>query len=227
MKDPLADPAAGAPPSRAAWVADRLRHDIFTGLIPPGTRLRNRDLQERYEMSATPLREALQRLASEGLVIITPQHGAEVPGIDLAEAEQLYELRLILEPQAIRRSLPRAGDERIAQIDAAFAAMCDPARQADASALHNSFHRLMRVDCDSQWMLRIVDQLAINCERYRLLDHRTSDHGTGPAKSVFDEHKRLLRACRARDADVAADIMADHLTHIRDRIRTTLSKPER
>jgi GntR family transcriptional regulator, carbon starvation induced regulator len=209
------DPSDDVPPSRTVWVTDRLRQDIFSGRIPPGTRLRNRDLQERYVISATPLREALQRLASEGLVVMTPQLGAQVSGLDRAEAEQLYELRLMLEPQAIRRSLRRAPDERREQIGRAYS---DMAVRGDASAFaaHNAFHRLMRADCDSGWMLRIVDQLAINCERYRRLD------GQGHSPSVLDEHARLWHACEAGQADLAADIMTEHLVNIRDRIRASL-----
>lgn len=204
----LARPATTPPQSRTDWVTARLRADILSGSIPPGERLRSKVLEERYAISATPVREALQRLAAEGLVQVAPQLGARVSPLDPVEAENLYELRIMLEPMAVRRSLARAGEDRWAQVDAAYLRM----READGAGMgeeffarHNAFHRLLRADCDSTWLLRVVDVLVTNCERYRRLRRDDVDR-------VHHEHDAIRRACAARDIETAVALTTDHLT---------------
>jgi GntR family transcriptional regulator, carbon starvation induced regulator len=199
------DAVGGRPDSRTDWATARLRSDIMAGTLSPGTKLRTRDLSERYSISATPLREALQRLAVEGLVTTTPQHGARVAALDATELRSLYEVRMILEPTAVRRSIARAGDERLAQIADTYRAMAAAEFDDGYWELHNRFHALMRADCDSSWMLRFVEILRNNSERYRRFR----------AGTRFDqsraEHEQLFRACQSRDADRVAELTTMHL----------------
>jgi GntR family carbon starvation induced transcriptional regulator len=206
--------AASVPPSRMAWVAAQLRQDILSGSISPGTKLLSRALADRYSISATPLREAMQLLSAEGLVEVTPQHGARVAAVNLQEAEELYELRLVLEPKAIRRSLRRAPDERFADIEAAYTALVAAESAIDVGyfAVHNHYHRLMRMDCDSAWLLRIVDQLTVNSERYRRLR-------AGEVHAVHEEHRGIRDGCLARDGVTVAKLMSQHIANTRDKIR--------
>src|ERR1700759_4375229 len=94
-----------SPPTRADWVDSQLRREIISGSLPPGTRLRAEHLAETLGVSPTPLREAFQRLAGEGLVVIEPQRGARVAPIDANDALELYDLRLLLEPLAMRAAM--------------------------------------------------------------------------------------------------------------------------
>lgn len=214
----MADMPHSVPLSRTEWVARQLRSDILKGVFPPGTKLLANELAKRYGVSATPLREAIQQLAADGLVRATPQRGARVSGLDLAEALELYELRLQLEPGAMRRSIRQAPETRLLQIGQAYQELEGRPVDEDYFQVHNRFHRLMRMDCPSTWMLRIVDQLTVNCERYRRL--REVDD------AVVSEHQALATACMARDHRSAAQLMRAHIATTRDHIRRALAAGE-
>src|SRR6202167_1874191 len=94
-----------APETRSDWVYKRLKHAIVSGELPPGARLVAADLAQRWALSPTPLREAFQRLEGLGLVELTSQRGARVAATSVAEAEEIYEVRLMLAPWARGRSL--------------------------------------------------------------------------------------------------------------------------
>jgi DNA-binding GntR family transcriptional regulator len=93
----------------AEAAARRLRHDIVAGSLQPEARLRLRDLAAKYGLGATPLREALARLAAEGLVVLEGQKGFSVPPITRAHLHDITRSRQIVEPEALRLAL-QAGD---------------------------------------------------------------------------------------------------------------------
>src|SRR6266567_7034052 len=99
------------PPTRADWVEQRLRRDVLSGEFAPGERLLAATLVKRYAVSPTSLREALQRLATDGLLTMTPQRGVRVAPISLRSAKEIYELRCLLEPLALSKSLLRVNTE--------------------------------------------------------------------------------------------------------------------
>src|SRR5271156_5337510 len=108
-----------APETRSDWVYKRLKHAIVSGELPPGERLVAADLARRWALSPTPLREAFQRLEGLGLVELSSQRGARVASTSLAEVEEIYELRLLLEPWALRQSLEHSDDAQRAEVAAA------------------------------------------------------------------------------------------------------------
>ncbi len=109
------------PPTRADWVEQQLRRDILFGTFAPGERLLASDLTRRYAVSLTPLREALQRLATDGLLTMTPQRGVKVTPLSLRNAQEIYELRCILEPLALRKSLAKVDDAWREQVRLTYA----------------------------------------------------------------------------------------------------------
>src|SRR4051794_20094392 len=109
-----------APATRSDWVEERLRAAILRGELEPGQRLHANDLAERWAVSATPLREAFQRLAGDGLVEVLPQRGARVSRLSVQEAANIYELRLLLEPVALRQSLDASDDDHRVAMRVAF-----------------------------------------------------------------------------------------------------------
>jgi len=191
------------PLSRTAWATERLRSDILSGELAPGSRLVPRLLCERYSVSATPLREAMQSLSREGLVELTPQLGARVSPLSAHEAKDLFELRIKLEPEAIFRSLSLAPPERFEQIAHAYHAMGTNQDSRTFVEEHNRFHRLARIDCDSEWLLRLVDLLAINCGRYRRVRRLDA--------SVEAEHRDIAAAVASRSPLKTAEMVEKHL----------------
>src|SRR3954447_4370065 len=109
-----------SPPTRTHWVDTRLRRQILSGALAPGTKLRAEHLAETLGVSPTPLREAFQRLVGEGLVVIEPQRGARVAPIDGDDALELYDLRILLEPLAMRASLARTDAQHAEEVADAY-----------------------------------------------------------------------------------------------------------
>src|SRR5215467_4679831 len=91
--------------SRTEWAEERLRSTIVSGELAPGARVRVEELASRWDVSPTPLREAVRTLAGEGLITLQPQRGARVAEVSAAEMEDLYATRLFLEPVVLRLSL--------------------------------------------------------------------------------------------------------------------------
>src|ERR1035438_1986832 len=97
--------STGAAPSRTEAVLDAIKHAILAGELPPGQGLVETELAQMLGVSKTPVREALKTLAGAGLVTMSPYRGATVRAIDPASAAAIYDLRLLLEPEAVRRAV--------------------------------------------------------------------------------------------------------------------------
>ena len=119
--------STGAAPSRTEAVLDAIKHAILAGELRPGQGLVETELAQLLGVSKTPVREALKTLAGAGLVTMSPYRGATVRAIDPASAAAIYDLRLLLEPEAVRRavlastvqaSALQAGAERAAWVQA-------------------------------------------------------------------------------------------------------------
>ena len=208
------------PLSRTAWVTDQIREAILGGEIEPGTLIRHRELEARYGVSATPVREAIQRLAAERLLLATPQRGAQVAPYDPVELGDIYQLRLLLEPMATGRSVTRADGPWQAKVQESFLAMeeAEPVGPKAWFDAHNQFHSVIRSRCDSPWTLRFIDDLVLHTERYRRLIKRQPERSRPRA-----EHAELVRACLAGDGEHAADVMKRHLEGTLDFIRQCLA----
>ena len=196
-------------------VETAIRADIVDGALAPGERLRFADLSKRYGVSATPLREALQRLAAQGLIDWDPRFGATVAELSTSELRDIYWLRDSLESVAIRRSI-ELGDERwkqrMTEAWNRFDALKRPRRGAahrDAEAwslAHRALHESFFAACDSPWLLRFVDTLADHSERYRLLSARTSTRDT------HEEHEDIYRCAMSGDVEGGVAALQRHLT---------------
>ena len=198
---------ATAPATRSDWVTDRLRHAILRGEMEPGQRLHANDLAERWSVSATPLREALQRLAADGLVEMLPQRGARVSRLTVEDATNIYELRLLLEPVALRQSLDASDDEHRAEIVAAFAAFRTATSFHDAIDAHGQLHAVLLARCPSPWMLRVIAQLA---DASRLF--QVTSVAAGPEhRHPVAEHEPIVDAAVAGEVDACVALHEQHL----------------
>jgi GntR family carbon starvation induced transcriptional regulator len=212
MTDDVRDEETAAPRTRADWVDQKLREAILSGEFSPGQRLHTSALGEMWSVSSTPLREAFQRLAVEGLLDLVPQRGARVAGVTLADAFEVHELRSILEPVALRMSMAEADDAWIEELDAAHAALTRELRRASpdrgaVEAAHREYHQALLSRCPSGWMLRILDLLNSHVIRYWTLSaapRRDTD-------AVIAEHDRIHEYVRARKVEVASAELAAHL----------------
>jgi GntR family carbon starvation induced transcriptional regulator len=210
----LAGTGPGAlPATRADWVDHRLRAAILSGELAPGQKLVAGPLAARLAVSATPLREAIQRLAATGLVEIAPQRGARVAAASPRDAEEIYELRTLLEPLALRDSLAHGDAEHRAAIEAAFARMLASDRDGtdvvETLDRHAAFHATLLARCRSRWLRRITALLADHSQRYAFLAVGADDP-RGHHDAVT-EHRALRDAALVGRAAQAADLLRAHL----------------
>jgi GntR family carbon starvation induced transcriptional regulator len=212
-----------APETRGDWALRRLRTAILTGEFPPGTKLRAEELAGRWQVSPTPLREAFQRLGGHGLVELTSQRGARVASFSLDEAADLYELRLLIEPRALRASLRRSDDAHRAEILAAHerleaALAARPVDPVEASEAHVAFHGALLARCPSAWMRRMAALLAEHAQRYQLLGAQHHRRGSDPVR----EHAALRDAALRGQVDRAVALLTRHLDGTLRAVRATI-----
>ena len=210
-------PERAAPSTRAAWVDGLLRRAILSGELAPGERLHGEKLAAKWGVSATPLRETFQRLAGEGLVVIEPQRGARVAPLDAAEAVEVYEMRLILDPAALRASMASGSsdDDYLSEVDAALRALA--ARHRSLLAFHDA-HRAFHLACVSRCpngrLVRQVEQLLDHSQRFQVLSRGVRRSGDAGA-----EHQALRDAIVAGRPSEAVKVLERHLRDTLDAVR--------
>ena len=218
MLGSMAAVPTSTPPTRAAWVDQLLRRAILSGELAPGEKLRAERLAEQWGVSATPLRESFQRLAGDGLVVIEPQRGARVAPIDSSLALNVYEMRLLLDPAALRASMLAVaadGDEgHAARVAEALRRL--EVRHRTLLAFHDAhraFHLTLVERCPNPLLLQQVTSLLDQSQRYQLSTTPSALRGDPHA-----EHRELARTVADGDVEAAVRTLTAHLRHTRDSI---------
>ncbi|WP_030263790.1 GntR family transcriptional regulator [Streptomyces violens] len=192
-------------PSRTQYVLEAVKHRILTGQLSPGQSLVEAELAAQYGVSKTPVREALKTLAGTGLVVMSQYKGVTVRMVDAAMAREVYDVRLLLEPEAVRRTVRSAAsveDARTALTRAAEAA--DP---ADRSLANRDFHRALYLPCGNPLLSRMLDEVR---DQAALVS--TVAWAAVPSwEREAAEHEEILRLVTAGDADGAARAVHDHI----------------
>jgi DNA-binding GntR family transcriptional regulator len=212
--------AAEEAPSQTERAYRWLRAEILQGELMPGERLRPGDLQDRVAVGLTPIREALMRLASEGLVEAESHRGARVIPASQRELADLMETRRGIEHLCLARAITLGDAAWEAEIVAAMhllSRMALPGSPEDREAAaewerrHRRFHLALISACDSEWLLRFWNTLADHSERYRkvrLLHRHIPEAGV---RDVNAEHAGLMDAVLRRDLAAATVLMDTHL----------------
>jgi GntR family transcriptional regulator, carbon starvation induced regulator len=213
-----------APQTRADWVDDRLREAILAGELAPGEKLVAATLAARWSVSPTPLREAFQRLAAEGLVELRPQRGARVASASPRDAEEVYELRLILEPRALRDSLEHSDDLHRADIKRAHAHYGEALGRASTDLMgaldaHRDFHATLLARCTNGRLLDLVLELADHSQRFQVL----AVGAPAGHHDVIAEHQTLCDDAVAGRVDNAVQHLGEHLSLTLDGVRANRS----
>jgi len=193
-----------------ARVRERLRGDIVAGIWPLGARMTMAELQRRYEVSAIPIREALQELRGEGLVEILGHRGARVPFVDAKFIADSYDMRAGIRSVLARRSAERIGPRDLAALAEAEGDFEGAVHRADVPAMldaNRRFHGLLDQVADNQQALKALTRGPTS-----LIDAVRLHHGYGPARldEVVREHRAMLEAMRSHDGEAAARLMYEH-----------------
>lgn len=201
------------PVTRADWADERLRAEILAGRLRPGDRIPVERLAETWGVSATPIRESLRRLAGDGLVDLTPQRGARVATVDADLAHEIYAVRLLLEPVALRQSLEAARDDEnfVHDVKAAFDAMVEADSYVERLDRHREFHMALVSRCPNRTLL---DEIASLTDRSRLFQILSSP--ADPVNGHGRDHRRLRDAAIAGDVDTTITIHTNHLASTLD-----------
>ncbi len=198
----------------------RLRAEILHGELMPGERLRVAELQDRFSLGLTPIREALMRLSIEGLVEAETHRGARVTDASRAELADLMATRRDIERLCLGQAMANGDAVWEAEIVSAMHLLARtplPASPYDREAAgqwelrHRRFHAALVSACPSGWLKRFWTTLADHSERYRkirLLNHREAE---ALVRDVTAEHAAIMEAVVGRDVDRATALMDAHL----------------
>lgn len=204
---------------------DELRRMLMHGQLEPGMQLVNRKLADAIGMSMTPVREAVTRLASEGLVEHVPGAGAFVRRMTRQDLAQLYDVREALEPvaaaQAALYATPLEIDELrglagrsfaiIRQIAAAKEKHADQAMMDDWLADEQRFHEVVFEAARNRWLSKIAADMKLMAFGFSPQRRIPSFLTLPAAVTTWRSHRRLIRAIAARDGDSAAEIVRQHV----------------
>jgi DNA-binding GntR family transcriptional regulator len=198
--------------NRTLWeqVRDRLREDILAGQLEPGTELSEVALAREFGISRGPLREALGRLASEGLVKVTPRRGAVVTQLSRQEFIDAYQVREALETLAVRLAVPLMRDAEVAHLRELCELMARAAARGQVRLFfdtNNSFHEALVRGSRNRKLHELHRLLVGQMAPYlpRSLELR------GNLEQSVAEHEAILAAIDARDAERAAQLLAEHI----------------
>ena len=198
--------------NRTLWeqVRERLREEILSGELAPGAVLSEVSLARSLGVSRGPIREALGRLASEGLVTITPRRGAIVTELTRDEFVGAYQVREALETLAIRLAVPRLEESHLKRLRELHEQMVAHAKRDEVNAFFDAnagFHEVFVTASGNRKLHEIYRLLFDQMGRYlaRSLALR------GSLEKSIAEHSAILDAVEAGDVDVAAELLAAHI----------------
>ncbi|MBD9528810.1 MULTISPECIES: GntR family transcriptional regulator [Paracoccus] len=199
------------PRSAAARIYDDLRQRILSLELPPGASLLRAELAQRYDVSQTPLRDALQRLEQDGLVEIFPQSRTLVTRIDATRVQEAQFLRVALETEVVRR-LARKGAQDVvdfgrAVIELQRSLATDRSQLQLFQEMDEYFHGVLFGGLQQDDLHALVRSRSGHLDRVR----RLQTHAEDKIREILQGHERIVAAIEARDEDAAVEAIRVHL----------------
>jgi len=209
-----------------------LRRRIADGEFPPGSQLVNRTISEKVGMSMTPVREAIARLASEGIVQHIPGAGSYVRSVNRQELAQLYDLRQVVEPFAASLAAAHITANELQEMHAIckdWCALVDDLRNSGAAhatpqqmirwnANERRFHELIIQASRNFWLIKIIEDLQLMAFSFNLQRGMAEFLNVENAESTYRDHVRMLKALRRRDAVGIRKLARRHIRTGRNRV---------
>jgi DNA-binding GntR family transcriptional regulator len=189
-------------PNLSDNVAAALREMIVDGRLPAGERLNEVRLAAGLGVSRTPLREALGRLASEGAITSSPRIGFFVRPLTAEEFRQIYPIRAILDPEALKLAgIPSR--RRIAELETVNRALGGASDAESVISRDDAWHLELLAGCPNRVLIDLIEQFMLRTRRYEIAYMRERRH----VSAATDEHRRVLAALRARDLPRACEAL--------------------
>ncbi|MDP9013397.1 MAG: FCD domain-containing protein [Pseudomonadota bacterium] len=208
-------------------VYEQLRTDVLSGRLRPGEKLGAGALRKRFNTGSSPVREALNRLLSEGFVALEEQKGFRVAPVSREELSELVTARCWIDGAAVRESVARFDTSWEENLILALHRLAKTTRSklrisenSEWENRHKAFHMALIGGCGTHWIVHISEQLFDAAERYRLLGVDLV-----PERNELEEHRAIVDACMARDADTAVELLKLHYGRTYDVIVNSLLAP--
>nr|WP_254171025.1 MULTISPECIES: GntR family transcriptional regulator [Pseudomonas] len=217
MKTVLGDEQVPAHLARSV-IEERLRSAIVDGRLPPGTALRQQEIATLFGVSRMPVREALRQLEAQSLLQVVMHKGAVVAPLIGEDAVDTYELRVMLEAEALRQSVPLLEPEDIALARGYIQQLENETRHAEIGRLNRLLHMTLYSKARNQKLLRMIE-IELN-EEERFLRFHLSSMGLG--KLTQDDHIALVDAASAKQVEEAVSVLERHLNNASRTIRAYL-----
>lgn len=199
---------SGLQPTGRETVLDRLRREIYEGVRAPGARVVQTDVAKAYGVSATPVREAMRDLVNEGLLTAEPHRAARVRDLDPAEAVDINDLRLLLEPYAAQAAAPHISADELAELESLDAAMAH-ATGPDWVELNHRFHLVIIHATRNPTLVAMLTNLR-HVSRFYFEAALRADGGDYAHRNR--QHREIIAHLRRRDGAAAAATMSAHFS---------------
>ncbi|SDM26285.1 transcriptional regulator, GntR family [Franzmannia pantelleriensis] len=190
-----------------------IKQRILDGQYPANSYIREATIGQELELSRTPIREALRRLVSDGWVEVIPHHGARVVSWTQRDVEEVFELRVLLEPQVVRRAASRIDPSRLDSLGELACHMEQLCERGDDLAideiagLNNRFHAELITAADSPRLQRLLEAIVQVPVSRRSFHHYSGEE----LHSSMRHHREIIRALAAGDGEWAASVMRAHI----------------
>jgi DNA-binding GntR family transcriptional regulator len=199
--------------TKAEYAYSEVRERIMSGALRSGTVLNQEALAAELDVSTTPLREAMRRLSSEGLVVLGAHRDARVAPLTAAEARSLFEIRQRLDPLAVRLAAERRDDVDRARIREAAASLepLDAGSGLAALEAHRAFHAALYRASHDDLLVGLLDGLWDKADRYRRAALEAREDSPDDRARVQAEHRAVMAAVLDGDPDAAEEHMRRHV----------------
>ena len=204
-------------------VAPRLREMLVEGRIAPGAKLNERELAELLNVSRTPLREAIRRLAAEGLVELLPNRGAIAVCLTEADVVNTFEVMAGLEAQSGELAAQRITDEELAEIRAMHYEMMAAYTRRDLSTyygLNARIHDAISAAAKNPVLATVYQQVNARLQALRFRSNQDGEKW----KRAMKEHEKMMEALAAHDAAAMREVLLTHLANKRDAVLEQLGE---
>ncbi len=199
-------------------IYDELKRGILTCVLPPGRELREQELAQQFEVSKSPVREALQHLVREGLVTVMPRQGYRVSRVSMTDAHDMFAFRRMLELACVQEATKSASDEQLRALDQFRTFGGD--QQGDFISYNRDFHCELARCSGNARMTRTTCDLIDEMDRLVRMSV-TAIRGRNPQKLV-EEHAAIISALQARDSRRAVNLLKTHTMAAEKRFITAL-----
>ncbi|ADN76605.1 transcriptional regulator, GntR family [Ferrimonas balearica DSM 9799] len=210
--------------TRTQVVVEVLREKILSGEIKAGEPLRQSALATELNVSRIPVREALLQLEAEGLVRFEAHKGATATELSVTQVDELFELRALIEPALLARSIPNLtaaqlslAEDYLEQLESAFQA---ENAVNSWSELNTHYHLSLYAGADRPHTMEVVKGLNTNSDRYIRLQLLLA----GGIPRAEQEHRQLLELCRAKDIEGATALLRGHIEHAAEGVKTLVAE---